>query len=766
MASNGSTTSSTGSNHGTSTTLPDASLNFRRILPAFGAAAPAPRGLLSDGGRPSLPGSSIRSTVPPKNVHVKAACDTCRKRKVKCSGERPRCTFCERSGVACHYMSAPAETHSQALKRKLDQMQEENSVYAELFSLFRTLPEKEAVDVVRRLRTETDISTVVRQVKDGRLLLQLHLAPEVRLRYVFPYDPELPRQLQFPDNPYLQSPVYESALITGESQPSSEELERRYHTAYLRPYHAAQIVDPRFSKLRASQWTAVISDDNLFRKLMHAYFLHEYTTYPNFHKDLFLDDLASGGTRFCSSLMVNTILASACHCYRGIPDRDKFWQPQSLGYKFLAEARRLWELECRSDPPSLTVAQSAMLLNIEYNHNSMDKIGHTFLKKAVTMAESLGIFKIKARDEIKSRKMRAARDAFAWGLYSWAVMQSYYFFREPLIREPPEMPLPDPNNGSSWYGEFYLEYPLCSTYFPAFHAHTVQGIASLRTILGDIASKAFRNGKKVHCLTWDEAMQYKAQLDKWFEDLPDPLTPKRIVFPWHLKIHMEYYSVLYNLFNSFLDPATCPRAALPFDSAAGPATTTSASAVVSWAIMRMETLIRLYYLRHSFAFSDCFLICHLSLLTRATLEAISNAYRSLRPDPAALRTLRSTLFLCIKGANDQSQHIYMSVVIYKLLCDSMEPQDLETLKASVALIEPAEDDMFLASQCRSNWSLPIVKVGSPDDTALDRMVQQMADASISPDGSSRSASSSRRPSPEEDEEKKKEANGHVVKWVA
>lgn len=214
-------------------------------------------------------------------------------------------------------------------------------------------------------------------------------------------------------------------------------------------------------------------------------------------------------------------------------------------------------------------------------------------------------------------------------------------------------------------------------------------------------------------------------------------------------VSMEYYSALYNLFNSFLDPATCPRAALPFDSAAGPATTTSASAVASWAILRMETLIRLYYLRHSFAFSDCFLICHLSLLTRATLESISNAYRLSRPDAAALHTLRSTLFLCIKGANDQSQHIYISVVIYKLLCDSMTPEDLKALKASVALTEPAEDDMFLASQCRSNWSLPIVKVESPDDTALDRMVQQMARARLSPEGSA-SAPSSRGGSPEDD----------------
>lgn len=86
MASNGG--GGGGSSSGSSSA--PASLNgFRRILPAFATAAPAPRSSLADGGRPMLPGSgsgsgsSTRTTVPPKNVHVKAACDACRKRKVK-----------------------------------------------------------------------------------------------------------------------------------------------------------------------------------------------------------------------------------------------------------------------------------------------------------------------------------------------------------------------------------------------------------------------------------------------------------------------------------------------------------------------------------------------------------------------------------------------------------------------------------------------------------------------------------------------------------
>lgn len=175
------------------------------------------------------------------------------------------------------------------------------------------MPEKDAFDVVRRLRTDADVAGVIRQVKDGCLLLQLAVAPETRLRYTFPYISEMPARLQVPDNRYLESPVYEATYTTGSpSPPPAEELVSRYQGVYLKPYHTAEIVDPRFSKIRASRWTTVISDDDLFRKVLHAYLLHEYTTFAFFHKDCFLDDLAEGGNRFCSSLLVNTILATGC----------------------------------------------------------------------------------------------------------------------------------------------------------------------------------------------------------------------------------------------------------------------------------------------------------------------------------------------------------------------------------------------------------------------------------------------------------------------
>ncbi len=214
----------------------------------------------------------------------------------------------------CEYATAPAETYVQTLKRKFDEVSDRNEVLEELPELLVRMPEAEAFDIVRRLRTVRDVEKVVRHVKDGCLLLQLSLSLETRLRYTFPYVADMPIRLCAADNPYLASPVYESAFvnIAPNSALPLDTLANEYQCPYTKPYHIAELMDPRFAKLRLSRWTTVSSDDDLLSKLLAAYFLHEYPTYPSFQKDLFLDDLVEGKTRFCSAVMVNTLLASGC----------------------------------------------------------------------------------------------------------------------------------------------------------------------------------------------------------------------------------------------------------------------------------------------------------------------------------------------------------------------------------------------------------------------------------------------------------------------
>jgi hypothetical protein len=85
-----------------------------------------------------------------------------------------------------------------------------------------------------------------------------------------------------------------------------------YESIYLKPFHAAEVVDPRLSDAKISAWTSVTSDDVLMRELLKVFLRCEYMFTSAFQKDYFLDDLVARRDEFCSSLLVNIILAYAC----------------------------------------------------------------------------------------------------------------------------------------------------------------------------------------------------------------------------------------------------------------------------------------------------------------------------------------------------------------------------------------------------------------------------------------------------------------------
>lgn len=103
------------------------------------------------------------------------------------------------------------------------------------------------------------------------------------------------------------------------------------------------------------------------------------------------------------------------------------------------------------------------------------------------------------------------------------------------MREPPDFPLPDPDENPSWYGEFFLRYPLNATLFPAGFGLFFRALSNLRVILHDLGWQVFGHpdGKPINS---DEASKFEARLGAWYGSLPSPLQPVNIVYPWHLKL--------------------------------------------------------------------------------------------------------------------------------------------------------------------------------------------------------------------------------------
>ncbi|KAH6705704.1 hypothetical protein EV126DRAFT_412540 [Verticillium dahliae] len=135
--------------------------------------------------------SPPKRLVPPRRraQAIKAACEACRKRKIKvslldsdlpleldrflrqvilkCTGERPSCHPCEKQGHKCIYTTAPMQTHLQALRHQNDVFAREKSLYEDLYRLFMTLPSADAIEMLHRLRSGAGVESIVLHVGDG-----------------------------------------------------------------------------------------------------------------------------------------------------------------------------------------------------------------------------------------------------------------------------------------------------------------------------------------------------------------------------------------------------------------------------------------------------------------------------------------------------------------------------------------------------------------------------------------------------------------------
>ncbi|QKD52297.2 uncharacterized protein FOBCDRAFT_179942 [Fusarium oxysporum Fo47] len=283
-----------------------------------------------------------------KRAPIALACEACRQKKIKvsivptlrimaaahrplqCNGARPVCSQCRARKIECVYRATPDTDYREKYEALL-----ESHPAAVVYRAIQKRPRSEALEIVRRIQAGVDAETLMRQLSSADLLLQVQLEPETRSRYQFIYSPLMPTYLQTDDNPFMRSLIHEWSTrddIVSIASPVFTETDLGYRAQYLRPHHAATIVDSRLDEIVPSTWTTVDVSDDTMKQLIRAYFLQEYDWFTFFHKDYFLDDMINGSNTFCSSLLVNAILAVGCPLLKAPPktplpdpDRDPEW---------------------------------------------------------------------------------------------------------------------------------------------------------------------------------------------------------------------------------------------------------------------------------------------------------------------------------------------------------------------------------------------------------------------------------------------------------
>ncbi|KAF2095964.1 hypothetical protein NA57DRAFT_59027 [Rhizodiscina lignyota] len=89
---------------------------------------------------------------------VKAACCSCRSKRVKCDGNRPTCSNCRGKPTACEYDAAPGQTKGEARKEMATRMEVDNASMLELFWRLQTVSVQDAHEFLNFLRSGTGIN--------------------------------------------------------------------------------------------------------------------------------------------------------------------------------------------------------------------------------------------------------------------------------------------------------------------------------------------------------------------------------------------------------------------------------------------------------------------------------------------------------------------------------------------------------------------------------------------------------------------------------
>ncbi|KAH7205502.1 hypothetical protein BKA60DRAFT_578446 [Fusarium oxysporum] len=614
---------------------------------------------------------------------ITLACEPCRQRKSRCDGAKPRCSHCIRRRTECHYRT-PLE---------------QQGAYQELFRILATKPMHEGTDILRRIQSGHDVESILDHIQRADILKQAHVVPDHYYQYEFPYRREMPSFLIQEGNQYLDSWLYKYSLSETRIQ-DSDNPPTEYPIIYEAPYHAAEMVEPRLDHIDARKWTCIIDDNSLLRKLLETYFMTEYTFYPAFQKNYFLEDMAAGRSKYCSSLLVHAVLASACHGYSKMSHRSQFWNPRTLGYQFLAEARRLWELEIGN--ARLTTIQAAIVLSLVHDANGSDEVGRSYLAQAVAAAHAMHLFSTptKNSDDLEYY----ARAFTAWALFGLQAVHSFHVFKAPLLSMPPSIQL---SKQDDCYGDFGLRYPSAKGPVSVKYANTFRTLSEFRVIINDVAAVFFSGFKNTPDTIVDRIKGFCIRLDSWYRNLSPGLKPTEILFPWQLKLHMHYYNLIVYLLET-LRMTTAP--ALVDDSV---------QKALSDAKIKMETLLRLYYLRHGFESYDIFIVILLAFIGFMHAKTLDSSKM------VDLESRKSTVVLVVKGLGDQSNNCYLARVVFRLLKGSIGSKNDFLLKEVGIVEEDGEDEKAMEEQVNSSWPVDLEWIDvDPEKNRLDNMIRK------------------------------------------
>ncbi|POS83322.1 hypothetical protein EPUL_004722 [Erysiphe pulchra] len=399
-----------------------------------------------------MSGGNLKRRRGPENI-TQNACTECRKKRSKggittCDGQKP-CKRCMVQGVQCNYIipvhQSKEQLRSEIEHLKLKEKQQERLITALLSndyseSQLEQLRNGEPVTVVLK-GSETLISDpkVSRNNSD---IFQKEIAYDtssVKGKLSFLTTSIINDNKNEPNinihNHYEQSnyqPNNGNSLIIlrppDKSSKTSDELSKKYKTLSNKNTitskgrdSAGQLENEGLDlKIlnKATDWTILSSDETWINHLIMLYFCWEYPIFAPLSKDHFLKDFKNGNQRYCSSLLVNSILAAGCRFSGQSRARSNPTDSKTAGDQFFSEAVRI--LQSGEDLFSLTRIQALNVLSIREAACGRSSVSIFYSGQAVKLAIEMGLhidlnITIRKNSELEKHTVRLAT---FWGAFA------------------------------------------------------------------------------------------------------------------------------------------------------------------------------------------------------------------------------------------------------------------------------------------------------------------------------------------------------------
>ncbi|KAF2499221.1 hypothetical protein BU16DRAFT_263766 [Lophium mytilinum] len=545
--------------------------------------------------RSDHPNGPNRPTYAKRGKITIVACVPCRRRKTKCDGKRPLCSQCIAREGACLYDMTDEQRRLTFLRDNVEHLEEEKSALETLANVLKTSSEEEVTEIINQLRNTPDVHTVAQSLRGRRSFSERNESSVISNAAM--------SATGYDSTP--TSPVYGTARleqyetlirkIATASQSDLSEIIRRLRSndnigvilSSIQTESLLQVLRPRddevtptieadyssreamFGLVQGSQtgnhgraldahtplvnqqpWTSVSNDFEFIEHLLSLYFSWQHSFFQSFPEKLFREDLVTGGTRYCSRLLVNALCATGCLLSRRPEARRDPNDPKTAGLDFFDEAVRLLNETRTSSIP--TIAALYLLCHVEGNRGQLGSLwmysGRSF-RMALDINMHLRSDK-STSDQLSAvtSKEEAARIHAFWGCFIADQVTSFTLGRLPQIPinaitiELP--PIDDEVDQETW-----LAYDISSRKRVGARSTTFNQVAALSKIVNSTLHMFFAPAQILSGTTLlDEYNKYL----QWFSRLPDLVSSIDDAPPHILCLHMYYHAAVLLLFRPFL----------------------------------------------------------------------------------------------------------------------------------------------------------------------------------------------------------------------